>query len=191
MIIPIALIIVSLGILLAAASIRLLALDKKVKTLDEEAGVFSAKLAILSRFLRSSKTLQAELADFNKNLQQDEYRKAENFALERWLSFRDKRRFGHWRVEEGKQSKNETRDDSFSDSIDSEREYQLRLNARPYLSVLHHKMPFVVSQDHLEWLDKTDSVRGFLEWLIGDVEKGSQGKPPAELDALKTLLSGK
>ncbi|MBI5238903.1 MAG: hypothetical protein HY926_00380 [Elusimicrobia bacterium] len=191
MILPMALLFLSAVILVAVAGVRFLRLERRVTRLSEESAAQAAKLGILSRFLRISKTLQPELEAFNKTLQQDRDWQSEGFALEHWRSLRDNDRFDRWRASTDKVSKKETRDDSFTLALDVEREHYVRLNARPFLTVLHHKLPFVVSDEHMAWLEETDSVLGFLGWLIGDIEKNSQGQPPAELESLKSLMLGK
>jgi hypothetical protein len=179
---------VAMGVALAVCGAWLRKVSSRLKELDKEAEAHSAQLAALSGFLRDSKLLQAEVAEFNKRINPDPQLKPEAFVLQGWWSFRDRLRFAHWRGVSGKRSTQEARDDNFGVYLDVEAKSHIRIGALPHLMLLRQKLPFVVTQDHLDWLNQTDSVRGFLEWLIADVEKGSQGQAPAELESLKALL---
>lgn len=185
---PTLLLALSLAAVIVAGLAAVARLRARIRRLEEDAGETAAKLAVVSRFLRASKALGSDLGEFNKALPQDADKVAEEFALERWRSFQDKNRFARWRSSAGRITRKELRDDSYYAAFDVERELRMRANARPFLAVLHQRLPFLVSQEHVDWLEQTDCVQGFLEWLIGDVEKGSQGKPPAELESIRALI---
>ena len=111
--------------------------------------MLAAKIAILSHFLRASET-RSRIRRFQQGFSARPGPLCPGFALEHWRGLRDKDRFSNWRAVAGKASKNEARD-GFLRLARCGARVGIRLNARPFLALLHHKLPFVVSQEHVTW----------------------------------------
>lgn len=161
-------------------------LDERCGDLETQVLGLQASILGLNRFIGESDSLKTDLQKFNELnfLPQREYMQIHGITSDHWMCIRDQLRYSKWWM---KNHAEEDGGDLHAKQEMEDGEQILREKIRPVIARLRGHLP-TGADKYTQWLEESDSVSGYLRWLIPELEFLLKGKEAHDMQQLKDLF---